>query len=231
MWLHHFEEEYNTLVNNLMKEYSIEDAISRAAGGTDDSFEVIGDIESAIMLYAGLLDGMTLLDFGCGGGRLAASINKKVSIRYRGIDIVQVLLEYAKKKSPASYQFTNSSELSLPFADESIDMFAAFSVFTHLLHSETFIYLKECRRVLSRGGKAVISFVEFENDQHWDVFDGEVKNRKSGGNAPLNTMIERNVICLWSKKLDFRNLEFIDGCDAPWTGSPLWQTVAIMQKP
>ena len=39
-------------------------------------------------------------------------------------------------------------------------MILAFSVFTHLLHEESFIYLEDFKRVLKPGGSVVFSFLE-----------------------------------------------------------------------
>ena len=53
--------------------------------------------------------------------------------------------------------------LYIPAPDACADMVCAFSVFTHLLHTETYLYLEDIRRVLRPGGRLVFSFLEFAN--------------------------------------------------------------------
>ena len=69
--------------------------MSDAVGGC---YHLIGDIERSIVTYAGLKDGMKLIDYGCGSGRLASSL--AIDIDYLGVDIIDDLLKYAASKSP-----------------------------------------------------------------------------------------------------------------------------------
>ncbi len=45
----------------------------------------------------------------------------------------------------------------LPSEDDSVDLVAAFSVFTHMLSDDTKAYLREFRRVLAPGGNAFVT--------------------------------------------------------------------------
>ena len=101
----HFIEDYQKLVEKLLVDHPLDEAMSRAAGGDGNSFDTIGAIECDIMLYAGLTEGMSVLDLGCGAGRLANSLSKRINIHYYGIDIVETLLNYAIDKSPSHYHF------------------------------------------------------------------------------------------------------------------------------
>jgi cyclopropane fatty-acyl-phospholipid synthase-like methyltransferase len=56
----------------------------------------VGAIEADIMRYAGLKDGMSLIDLGCGSGRLASVLSRSMNIEFTGIDIVQPLLDYVR---------------------------------------------------------------------------------------------------------------------------------------
>lgn len=226
----HFVEDYERYVADLIREYPLEEAMTRAVGGAA-SFDTVGEIERNVMLYAGLTNGMSVIDLGCGSGRLAAALGKSMQIEYIGLDIVQQLLDYAATVTPTNYNYILNHALTLPSADDSSDFLASFSVFTHLLHSETYLYLEDARRALKHGGKVVFSFLEFSNPDHWGSFEGEVATRRMGNGGHLNTMIERDVVKRWAEKLGYTNLEIVDGHDAPWGGSAMWQSVAIMQKP
>ena len=149
----HFVEDYERLVETLLETYSLDEAMSRAVGG---DYEQIGQIEAQLLEDLGLKSGQALIDLGCGSGRLAAALGHRLDLgTYLGTDIVQALLDYARTKSPRHYRFELHRALSIPAPDESADMVCAFSLFTHLLHTESFLYLQDARRVLRLGGLMV----------------------------------------------------------------------------
>jgi ubiquinone/menaquinone biosynthesis C-methylase UbiE len=225
----HFVEDYERLVATLIASKPIDEAMAVAVGG---DFERIGRIEAAVVRYAGLRNGMSLIDFGCGSGRLAWALGQSTRIDYLGIDIVQALLDYAATKAPRTYRFLLNRTLRVPAPDASADMVCAFSVFTHLLHTESYIYMQDILRVLRPGGRLVFSFLEFANPQHWLVFSGTVEAQRNSEAPHLNQFIERNVIDAWCAKLGFEREAFIDGADAPWGDAPpLWQAAAILRRP
>jgi SAM-dependent methyltransferase len=223
----HFVEDYEKMVSALIERFPIEEAMSRAVGG---AYDEIGPIEVEVLRYAGLQDGMSLIDFGCGSGRLASVLSQSLNVEYTGIDVVQSLLDYAKLKSPRDYKFLLHRALSIPAARDSCHCLCAFSVFTHLLHAETYIYLEDIKRVLKPGGKLIFSFLEFAFDYHWSVFETTVEAHRNTPSPPLNMFIERSVIDLWCMKLGFRQEAYISATESRWAGKPLGQSVAILKK-
>jgi ubiquinone/menaquinone biosynthesis C-methylase UbiE len=224
----HFVEDYEALVSQLLRDHPLDEAMSLAVGG---DYERVGAIESAILAYAGLKDGDIVFDLGCGSGRLAHALGRRHRIDYYGTDVVQALLDYAAKKSPANYRFKLNRELSIPMLPHSVDIACAFSVFTHLLQAESYVYLREMRRALKTGGRVVFSFLEFAAPEHWSVFKDTLANQHKGVNGHLNMFMERSAIDSWCERLGYERLEFIDGDAAPWGGEPLWQSLAILRKP
>jgi len=226
----HFVREYRGVVTKLLAQYPLDEAMSRAVGG---NFEHFGAVECALLGYAGLRDGMSMIDFGCGSGRLAWALGREpIRIDYYGIDIEQRLLDYAKTKSPAHFRFALNLALHIPAADASVDLVCAFSVFTHLQHTETYLYLNDIRRVLRPGGRLVFSFLEFAQPQHWDVFEGTVEAERRGAVRHLNQFMERNAIDLWCEKLGYEREAYINGDAAPWGDpGPLGQSAVILHRP
>ena len=225
----HFVADYEKLVAELIATLPLDEAMSRAVGG---DWERNGQIQSAALRHLGLRDGQSLIDLGCGSGRLAAALGRSMRIDYLGIDIVQALLDYAASKSPPDYRFMLHRALHIPAPDAWADMVAAFSVFTHLLHAETFLYLQDIGRVLRPGGRLVFSFLEFASPLHWETFEATVEAQRSNTLPHLNQYIERSVIDLWSAKLGFGRERYIDGDDAPWPGAPpMWQSTAVLRRP
>jgi ubiquinone/menaquinone biosynthesis C-methylase UbiE len=224
----HFVADYERHVDRLIAKHPLAEAMSLAVGG---HYEEYGPVLAEVLVQNGLANGMSLVDLGCGSGRLAKAISSRLQIEYLGIDVVQRLLDYAASVSPPHYRFRCHQELSIPAADSSTDMVCAFSLFTHLLHEETYVYLSEAHRILKPGGIVVTSFLEFALPELWCQFEQTVTGRRKNARAPLNMFIERSVIDVWCGHLGFKRTAFVDGTDPRWLGKATGQSVAVLQKP
>lgn len=207
MLKHHYLEKYLTHVARLKAQFGKDKGMHLAVGG---HWDWIGRLEVELLKMFGLCDGMRLVDLGCGSGRLAVVLAKDIKVGYHGIDIIPDLLAYAKEITPPTYRFSRVENIEIPDADESADMICAFSLFTHLLHEETYIYLEECRRVLKPGGKLVFSFLELAMPAHWSIFQSTKDQRKAKVDQPLNVFFERPAIETWAGHLNFSVDRYID---------------------
>lgn len=223
----HFIEDYEKHIKSLKKSYPIDEAMSLAVGG---DYERIGQILVDILSYAGLRDGMSVIDFGCGSGRAAKAISSRYQIELTGFDVVQDLLDYAALVCPKNYRFFLNRSLKIPAETNSTDMVFAFSVFTHLLHEETYLYLEEISRILKTDGTLVFSFLEFKMPTHWAVFDNTVKLQKESNKPHLNMFIERNQIQAFADHMNFDIQEFVDGTRALSDKGALGQSIAILRS-
>ncbi len=223
----HFVEDYERLVARLVREHPLDEAMAIAVGG---AYDVMGRIEAKLLRDLGLADGMRIVDLGCGSGRLAAALHASAKVSYVGTDIVQQLLDYAKTKAP-EYTFLLHRELSIPQPDASADIVSAFSLFTHLQHAETFVYLEDAVRVLKPGGLIVFSFLEFAERTHWGIFKNTSKAAKQGTSVHLNQFIERSAIKRWARRLRLDFVQFIDGTTPIMEGNAFGQAVAVLKKP
>jgi len=224
----HFVEDYETYVRQLKRDLPLDEAMSVAVGG---DYQRIGAIECEILQHLGLRDGDRIVDFGCGSGRLAVNLAQTCTVDYLGLDVVQDLLDYARSRCPGTYRFARNTALALPVPEASVDVFAAFSVFTHLLHTECYIYLEEMYRALKPGGRVVASFLEFSMPSHWGVFTKTVGEQRTSTVPHLNTFIERSVWQTWAAHLGFETVRFIDGTAAPWpSGVYLGQSLVVLGK-
>jgi SAM-dependent methyltransferase len=222
----HFVEDYERLVANLVASHPLDEAMSLAVGGL---YDVFGPIEAQLLADVGLKNGMRLIDLGCGSGRGAVAISKRFDIAYLGTDIVQALLDYAASKTPAHYQFKLHRKLSIPAADASADIVCAFSLFTHLLHAETYLYLEEAVRVLKPNGIVVFSYLDFV--EHWVVFQDTVNAQRSNTLPHLNMFIDRSAIEQWSAHLGLLVDEYISSGKPIFQGQAFGQSVVVLRKP
>jgi len=239
----HFVKEYQRYVNNLLKAYPRNAAMKMAASSsvTDcgDSYIETGNLQKEILLYYGLKPNMSVIDFGCGSGRLAHALPEDYNLNYLGIDVIEELLSYAKTKSPKSYKFNiHKKLLSIPVLKETADIICAFELFPLLLHEEIFIYLEDMKRALKNGGKVIFSFLEFDNHQHQLIFNDSVNDRKEFLSVPLRTFVERSVLKLWAEKIGFNIVEFTSGNDKKFnntsgedsSGNNFMQSLAVFEK-
>ncbi len=223
----HFVEDYEALVKQLVETMPLDEAMSVAVGG---DFEVFGDLERRVLSYAGLRDGMSLIDYGCGSGRLAHALGGKLNVEYLGIDIVETLLRYAASKSPQGFTFLKHQELNVPVVSNVADMICAFSLFTHLLPAESYIYIQDMHRVLKNGGRLVFSFLEYEVPSNWTIFEATVAAQRTNAAPHLNMFLEKSVITHWANHIGFKVLEMINGDVGHFDGDALGQSVAILEK-
>lgn len=207
----HFEDDYNKLVKNKLSVDNKKDAMEQSIGG---NFYHFGIFQRELIKQQGLKDNDVVLDIGCGSGRLANALKDMPELSYTGIDVVQDLLDYASDICQREdWSFIKATDLQIPLADNSVDIVTSFSVFTHLLHEETYAYLAEIRRVLKPGGKVVFSYLDFSIPEHWIIFASnlnQINNR-----VHLNQFIDPQAIKVWSQHLQL-TLEHIFHGNEPY---------------
>jgi SAM-dependent methyltransferase len=202
-----FRESYNAWVQSRKEEQSLDHAMQQAIGGQFDAF---GILERELLIQSGLRKDDYLIDVGCGSGRLTKPLTQYLSGKYLGTDIVPDLVDYARNLvARPDWRFEVVQDLYIPEEDDTADMVAFFSVFTHLLHEQSFVYLREAKRVLKPAGKIVFSFLEFAIPSHWAVFEFNIND--INGDHPLNMFMSRDAITAWAGHLDLEIETILDG--------------------
>lgn len=198
---------YNDYVQAMKQRGAYDDAMKLAIG---DNFHSFGVLQRELLIYHGLKREHSLVEIGCGSGRLASKLAQFLAGSYVGIDVVPELLQFAKQLSNREdWEFKQATtDFSIPLENESADFICGFSVFTHLLHEQSFRYLRDGLRVLKPGGKFVFSFLEFRMKSHWPVFESTVEAMDGGIH---NQFIERGCIEAWSDHLGFGVEGMFDG--------------------
>lgn len=145
---------------------------------SDNAFtsSAISEVDRLVAL-AGLTKTSRLLDWGCGAGRLAVGIAERFGRiqLYRGVDVQKPLIAWADRHigSREGFEFVHvdivnarynpggAAVQEIPGGTSSIDVFYAYSVFSHLNGTDCAAYMHELSRVLAAGGQAFITaFVE-----------------------------------------------------------------------
>lgn len=198
---------YRNDVAAILQAYGEQEGMSMAVGG---QFEAIGQIECALLFQQGLHDQASIIDVGCGSGRLASQLKDRFAGRYVGIDVVPALLAYAERIcNRPDWRFYQAPGFAIPEPDDSADFICFFSVFTHLLHEESYTYLQDAKRVCKPGGRILFSFLEFRIPSQWPMFELAVADTRP--DKVLNQFMSRDAIEAWAGHLGLEILAIHDG--------------------
>jgi SAM-dependent methyltransferase len=94
----------------------------------------------------------SVLDFGCGVGRVMRNWNETQGPNWHGTDYNPDLVNWCKNNLTFAEFKVNALSGELPYDAESFDFIYAFSVFTHLSEPLQFFWINELSRVLKPGG-------------------------------------------------------------------------------
>ncbi|CAN7444608.1 class I SAM-dependent methyltransferase [Pseudoxanthomonas sp. LjRoot143] len=207
MKLPHFLSSYLKHSKDLMDSHDEGEAMSLAVGG---DYEAVGMLEFQLLKHLGLRPEHTVVDVGCGSGRLAYQLKDYLTGPYVGIDVVPELFQYAQRKCGRDdWRFYSAPGTVIPEPDASADFITFFSVFTHLQFEETYRYLQDAKRVLKPGGKIVFSFLEFRIPSHWNIFEASLQDTRP--DKVLNQFMDRDGIQAWARHLGLEVNQILDG--------------------
>jgi len=132
----------------------------------------------------------TVLDIGCGSGKLARLLYLHPTLRYVGVDVFRPSILWCQSNfaglagdrfrfvhydgTSQVYNPTGTirpKEYRLPLGDQEADMTVCASLFTHLLHDDAVHFLEEIHRVSKVGGRALISI--HDEPAEGERFSGE----------------------------------------------------------
>ncbi len=143
---------------------------------TVDNFLLVGDAWAQLATRY-CPEAATVLDIGCGCGRIARILfHNRWITRYIGFDVVRRAIEWCNRYiAPAwngeayflhydlfSAEYNPaggllSKDFVFPCEDAGADLILAASLFTHLLEPDTIRYLQEVGRVISPRGRALLT--------------------------------------------------------------------------
>ena len=156
-------------------------------------FDRIGEVFLGHFIkVGGLKENETVLDIGCGTGRMAIPMMKYLSAsgRYHGFDISQKAIAWCQRaitsrKQNFNFHYANiynkeynshgkvsAAEYRFPCEDASVDFAFATSVFTHMRGGEVEHYLAELNRTLKPSGRAMVSFFILDEENKRLVKEG-----------------------------------------------------------
>jgi ubiquinone/menaquinone biosynthesis C-methylase UbiE len=137
--------------------------------------------------YGGLKPEHSVLDVGCGIGRMAVPLTGFLTGEYHGFDIVKAGPEWCNENvTPRhpNFHFSHAdiknsmynprgrfdaSDFKFPFADEAFDVVFLTSVFTHMKPRDVENYLSEISRVLKKGSTCFITMFLLNDESNRSI--------------------------------------------------------------
>ena len=171
--------------------------------------------------------GMTVLDFGCGSGRVGRYFPKVTGADVIGVDLHRDAIEWCQAHMPHGTFMVGTVAPPLNLPDNSVDALLAVSVLTHLDGDLEEAWLAEWKRVLKPGGIAVVTYhgeglvalklpkgsqMELEVSRQWQERGGIafIDNKAWAGIFPdaYQTTYHRNdhIRSVWGRHFDILEL-------------------------
>lgn len=205
------------LKKNYSKHISDAENPNQGVGGQDEV--IIAEFQTKILVENGLLPGHSLLELGCGTGRLLLGLSRFVGndFKYLGIDLVDDLIDLTEKRilnlslsgSPFKTRKMNN-ELDYPTGAK-FDFMCAFSVYTHMEPEDILNSLIKLRQIAHEQTIALVTFLPLEHEFGKVNFLQESTRRL---NERYNVV--RNVAMTKSQAIQIAHLADWKTTDAYW---------------
>lgn len=168
-----------------------------------------------------------VLEIGQGGGKFTNMIAPEVR-RVVCLDVSRNMLARARADlsgvKNVSYVLGDGRGLA-PIAPGSIDFAFSYDVFVHLDQEDMYLYLRDLFRVLTPGGRAVISFANMLDPMGFKKFLEEVGQHRTGNRAPgrinflspdvVNTMVDSAGLSIESLHIAANNRDMLAVLERP----------------
>jgi SAM-dependent methyltransferase len=177
----------------------------------------------------------TVLDFGCGCGRIARWLAADIVAaggRFHGADINPQLVGWCEANLPGHY-FRNGLQPPLDLPDRSIDLVYSHSVLTHLSEPTAIAWLAEAHRILRPGALALLSFSDEAYTEAWGPPEALSRLRMQPYVVWNDALEGSNYLSAWTTRAYFKRLAqtFLEVVDIlPGSKVEPDQAVAILRR-
>ena len=148
----------------------------------------------------------TVLDIGCGGGRIARHVAGRCRLLVC-LDIELEMLVLCRRTvqhlGDVGLLLVPMQPPNIPLRNASIDFLYCFDVFVHLDQRTVYQYLIECARVLKPGARAVIHVASHETADGWNHFAESIKAGEAAGDFGSFEYIDSRAFLRMASMADF----------------------------
>jgi len=153
-------------------------------------------IEKTLKSVDSKLDDLeSVLDFGCGCGRVLSHLQKYNKTKFFGTDYNHMSINWCKQNLPFAKFRINSLKPPLSYDNEMFDFIFAFSVLTHLTIDTQKEWIIELTRILKNGGFLLVStHGDFERGA---IIDSKDRKKFDNGNIIVqDSLNEGENMCM-----------------------------------
>ena len=176
----------------------------------------------------------SILDFGCGVGRVLRHLPTLTGARLFGCDYNRKLIVWCRANLPFAAFSISRSEERLEYGDRSFDLIYALSVFTHFTETQHRFWIDELRRILRPGGYLFLT----THGKHYEGHIPEHLRARFRDGALVVVKPDRagrNICAAFHPEKYVRNelargWELVDFVEQGAAGNPL-QDVYLLRKP
>jgi len=179
--------------------------------GSGDFLKIGNQFFSHFQKHCDFTEDSSVLDIGCGIGRMAIPFTNYLSTkgRYEGFDIVKVGIDWCNKNIHGRFPNFNfkliplkndlyrldtdekAAELQFPYENDSFDLVFLTSVFTHMLPLDVENYINEIQRVLIKDKKCFATF--FIIDEENETVQNTIGSKNFPHNFGNYYLMDKNV--------------------------------------
>jgi SAM-dependent methyltransferase len=135
----------------------------------------------------------SVLDFGCGCGRILRFWQNWRNVKVYGTDYNSVLIQWCRESLKFAKFNVNKLDKRMDYADGQFDFIYAVSVFTHLSEPLQHFWMDELKRILRQGGYMYITVLGTKNQ---DKLSQKEKKEFSDGRLIIeNSGLQGTNIC------------------------------------
>jgi SAM-dependent methyltransferase len=161
----------------------------------------------------------TVLDWGCGCGRITRHLPRHTPARIVGRDPDPLAIRWDAAHLPGDYR-RSRLEPPLDLTDASIDIAISVSVFTHLTDQLQKAWLAELNRVIRPGGLLLLTFMDPAHHRVGLLGSGEAELRDKGYVRTTDKLVGLNYMAAYQTR------EHLEAIARPWFDVRLSHTSA-----
>ncbi len=169
--------------------------------------------------YVGVYPSDTILEIGCGVGRVGKVLSQKCA-KWIGTDISGQMIVHAAQRLEGidNIELVELSATGLSeIPDQSVDLVYCTVVFMHLLEWDRYKYVEESFRVLKSGGRCFFDNVDINSDHGWEVFSRGYEIDPNSRPAHISMTSSGDELRTYAQKAGFQEVK-IHRWDNAWVG-------------